>query len=88
MCFYPEASFGLRVLLLPASVRVCQPWACPHHNSSLIQAKITKCGPQVQNTFVTIPIVLGSDRLWPFKVKSNLKVTTKEIHNQTTRINT
>ena len=45
-CFLPEASFGLRVLSLPASV-------CPsvHHqvclcdNSSPIQARITKFGP-------------------------------------------
>ena len=31
-------------------------WACPDHNSSPTQARITKFGPEVQNTFVNIPI--------------------------------
>ena len=35
-------------------------WACPHHNSPLIQARITKFGPEVQNTLVKTPIVLGA----------------------------
>ena len=52
--FLPEASFGLRVLSLAASVGlcVCQSRACPHDNSSLIQARITKFGPEIQNTLV------------------------------------
>ena len=33
-------------------------WACPHYNSSSIQAGITKFGPEVQNTSVRILIVL------------------------------
>ena len=65
----PEASFGLRVLLLPASVClcvrvsvcVCQSWACPHDNSPLVQAIITKFGAQVQKTLVRTPIVFGGD---------------------------
>ena len=40
-------------------------WACPHHNSSPIQARITKFGPEVQNTLVKIPIVLGGNWPWP-----------------------
>ena len=32
-------------------------WACPHHNSLPIEARITKFGPAVQNTLVQIPIV-------------------------------
>ena len=39
-------------------------WACPHHNSSPIQAWITKFGPEMQNTLVQIPIVLGSICPW------------------------
>ena len=31
--------------------------ACLHHNSSTIQARSTKFGPEVQNTLVKIPIV-------------------------------
>ena len=34
-------------------------WACPH-NSSSIQAKITKFGPDMQNTMVKYLIVLES----------------------------
>ena len=46
--FLPKASFGLRVLSSPLSVylSVCvcvyQSLACPHDNSSAVQAKITK----------------------------------------------
>ena len=40
-------------------------WVCPHHNPSLIQARITKFGPEVQNTLVKIPIVLGGNWPWP-----------------------
>ena len=45
-------------------------WACPHHNSSPIQARITKFGPEVQNTKIKIPIVLGGN--WPWPSWSNL----------------
>ena len=31
----------------------------PHHNSSSVEARITKFGPEVQNTLVKIPIVWG-----------------------------
>ena len=36
-------------------------WACPHHNLLPIQARITKFGPEVQNSLVKIPIVLGGN---------------------------
>ena len=45
-------------------------WACPHHNSSSIQAKITKFGPEVKNTLVKIPIVLVGN--WSRPSRSNL----------------
>ena len=60
--FLLEASFGLRVLSSPASVGLCvrvcvgvcvyQSRACPHDNSSPIQAWITKLGPEMQNALV------------------------------------
>ena len=43
--------------------------ACLHDNSSSGQARITKCGVQVQKTLVKVPIVSGG-RLWP--LRSNL----------------
>ena len=75
-CFLPEASFGLRVLSLPASVCscvrvcVCQSRACPHDNSPLVQARITKFGTKVKKTLVKVPIVFWDDRPWPSR--SNL----------------
>ena len=61
-------------------------WACPHYNSSPNQAKITKFGPEVQNTFVKIPIVLGGN--WPrvqgqiwLKKPNFLASPLLEIHN-------
>ena len=45
-------------------------WACPRHNSPPIQARITKFGPEAQNTLVKIPIVLGDN--WPWTSRSNL----------------
>ena len=76
--FLPEASFGLRVWSLPASVClcvrvsvcVCQTRACPHDNSPLVQARITKFGTKVQKTLVKVPIVFEDDRPWPSR--SNL----------------
>ena len=75
----PEASFGLRVLSLPVSVCDCvyQSLACPHDNSSPVQARITKFGPEKQNTLVKIPIVLGGNWPWPWRsnLTSNSKLT-------------
>ena len=81
--FLPEASFGLRVLSLPASVcmcvcqSVCQSLACPRDNSGPVQARITKFGPKVQNNLVKVPIVLWNDRPWPSRpnLRSKSKFT-------------
>ena len=77
--FLPEASFGLRVLSLPASVcvsvclSVClsvrQSLACPRDNSGPVQAKITKFGPKMQKTLFKVLIVLLTDR--PGSSRSN-----------------
>ena len=37
---------------------MCQPWTCLCHNSSPVQARVTKFGPEVQNTLVKIPIII------------------------------
>ena len=77
LVFLPEASFGLRVLSLPAYVCLCvrQSWASPSNNSSTIQARITKFGPEKQNTLVKIHIVFGSN--WPWPSRSNLTSNSK-----------
>ena len=49
-------------------------WACPHHNSSPIQARITKFGPEVQNTLVKIPKDLGGNWPWPSRSSLTFKV--------------
>ena len=75
--FYPRPvlAFGychrLR-LWVCVSVCVCvyQSRACPHDNSSPIQAKTTKFGSEMQNTLVWVPIVFGDDRIW--SARSNL----------------
>ena len=63
--FLPEASFGLQVLSLPASVcvcvSVCQSLACPRDNSRAVQARIAKFGLKMQKTLVKFPIVLGGN---------------------------
>ena len=79
--FLPEASFGLRVLSLPAcvcvSVCLCvrQSWACPSDNSSTVQARITKFGREKQNTLVKVPIVFWGN--WPWPSRSNLTSNSK-----------
>ena len=65
----PEASFGLRVLSSAASVGlrvcVCQLGAYPHNNSSLIPARITKFGPEMQNPTIRVLILFGDDQPLP-----------------------
>ena len=82
--FLPKASFGPWVISSPVSVSQCvyQSLACLHDNSSPVQARITKLGPEKQNNWVKIPIVFfffffffGGGRLTlTFKVKYNLKL--------------
>ena len=52
------------------SVCVYQSLACPHDNSSVVHAKITKFGWETQNTLRKMPIIFGGDRPWPSR--SNL----------------
>ena len=44
-------------------------WACLDHNSSPIQVRITKFGPEVENSLVKVPIILGGN--WPRPSRSN-----------------
>ena len=74
----PKASFGIQVLLLPASVcvslRANHELACPHDNSSTVQSRIPKFGPEMQNTLVKVPVVLWGDRPWPPRANLTLKL--------------
>ena len=45
-------------------------WACLEHNSSPIQVRITKFGPDVENSLVKVLIILGGN--WPWHSRSNL----------------
>ena len=48
-------------------------WACPPHNSSAVQARITKCGPKMHLSTVKIPINFGLDWFWSSPSFSILK---------------
>ena len=65
---FTQGQFGPSVLLLLVSVCVClcvyQPQACLCDNLWPIQARITKFGPEMQNTLVKIHIVFGVDWYW------------------------
>ena len=74
VAFYPRPvlAFGychrLRLCVCPCvcvSVCVYQSLACPHDNSSVVHARITKFGWETQNTLVKMPIIFWGDRLWP-----------------------
>ena len=60
---------------MSVSVCVYQSLACPHDNSSPVQARITKFGSEKQNTLVKIPSVLGGN--WPWPSRSNLTSNSK-----------
>ena len=57
-CILPDAAmaFGYCRCVRPS---MCQPRPCPSDNLSLIQARITKFGPEVQNTLIKISVALG-----------------------------
>ena len=55
---------------LPSKSKFTPFWACPSDNLSPIQARTTKFGPEVQNTLVKNPIVLGVDWAWHVKLNS------------------
>ena len=63
--------------IVVACVCVCvyQSLACLHDNSSPVQGRITKFGPEKQNTLVKIPIVLRGN--WPWPSRSNLTSKSK-----------
>ena len=72
--FLPEASFGLRVLSLPASVCLCvRVSMCVCVNHGLVRTithhsfklESLKFGTKVQKTWVKVPIVFGDDGPWP-----------------------
>ena len=76
--FYPRPvlAFGYcRCLRVCVCVR--QSWACPSDNSSTVQARIIKFGPEKQNTLVKIPIVFWGNLPWPSRSNftSNSKLT-------------
>ena len=62
--FWPQG-IVVACIYLSMCAYVHQPRACPHHNSSPIQARITKYGWEVPNTLVKIPIVFGANLTWP-----------------------
>ena len=76
--FWPS---GIVVACVCVYVCVClcvrQSWACPSDNSSTVQARITKFGPEKQNTLVKIPIVFLGNGPWPSRsnLTSNSKLT-------------
>ena len=53
-----KVKFNLKVRIYPI-------WACPHHNSLPIGARITQFGPDVKNCLVKISFVLGGNWPWP-----------------------
>ena len=70
-CFYPVLAFGYCCSqCLCVHLSTCQSGACPHDNLWPFQTRMTKFGPKVQNTWVTVPIVLGGD--WPRPSRSNV----------------
>ena len=77
--FLPKASFGLWLLLLPASVCVCQRFcvcsigACPLDNSSAIPTSITEFGQSMQTPLFRSYCFEGWLTL-TFDVKLNLKI--------------
>ena len=68
--FWPS---GIVVACVCLCVR--QSWACSSDNSSTVHARITKFGPEKQNTLVKIPIVFWGN--WPWPSRSNLTSNSK-----------
>ena len=91
----PRGQRGNQCTKSCVSFSVCgvyQSRACPHDNSSLIQARITKFGPEMQNTLVEVPIVLGDDRPWPSRSnltwKSNFTSFWACLHHNSSAVQT
>ena len=51
-------TFKIKILLKSKILSNSELWVCSHNNSSPVQARIAKFGPEVQNNLVNIPIVL------------------------------
>ena len=78
--FYPRPVWALgycRCLRVSVCLCVRQSWACPSDISSTVQARITKFGPEKQNTLIKIPIVFWGNWAWPSRsnLTSNSKLT-------------
>ena len=77
VCMYVSVFVGLCVF-----VYMCQSWPCLRHNSSPVQVRITQFGPEVQNTLVKIPILLGVidlDHPGQWKMKYTCTWASKEL---------
>ena len=79
--FLPDASFGLRVLSLPACVRVsvnhelvC---AITRHKFEL---EAPNLGKKIQNILLKVPIVLGTDWAWPSRSNFTLLKNSVYLH--------
>ena len=79
--FLPEASFGLRVLSLPACVRVsvnhelvC---AITRHKFKLESPNLDQ---KMQNILLKVPIVLGTDWAWPSRSNFTLLKNSVYLH--------
>ena len=68
--FWGQSTLTLKRSNLTSKSKFVPFWACLHHNSSPVQARITKFGSHVRNILVKIPIVLGGN--WPWPSRSNL----------------
>ena len=69
--YMPVLAFGYCRCLclqvcLSVCVCVCESRVCLHDNSSLVQVRITKFGPEVQNIFFKVPFVSWGDQPWPW----------------------
>ena len=55
-------------LFVHVSVCAYQSLACPRYNLRLVQARITKFGPKMQNNFVKITIVFEGNQPWSLRL--------------------
>ena len=81
MDFYPRPVLAFRYccwlhlsVCVCVCVCVCHSRGCPCHNSSLLQARITKLGSEVQNTLVEIHIILRGGLTLTFEVKLKVQI--------------
>ena len=70
LLFWGVIDYDLQGQMLTSKSKFTPFWACPHDNSSPVQGRTTKFGPEVLNTLVKITVVMGVD--WAWHVKFNL----------------